>query len=105
MLLIVKIINGSEHSIQVRNRFSSIRKLLFFLPRPESKMANLFVFKQPQVAPYLTIHDLKQSLATQLNIPINQQRLMFKGKPLTGILAKLASRKEYHIKYKLSIYL
>jgi hypothetical protein len=52
MLIIIKIINGSEHKLEV--------------------------------LPELTIREVKERISSEFSISLNQQRLMFKGKPLPG---------------------
>ena len=42
-----------------------------------------------EVAPDLSILNLKSLLATKLDIPPDQQRLMFKGKSMLGNIGKM----------------
>lgn len=78
MLLIVKIINGAEHSLEVLHHLKFYQHLKLNLNK--NKPTN-----KPKVSPDLSVQDLKSLLSNRLSIPINQQRLMHKGKALSGI--------------------
>lgn len=72
MQIVIKIINGDEHNVDVSVSivwaYNYILLWLIYL----------------KVSPEQTIISLKDLLASKLNIPANQQRLMYKGKSLAG---------------------
>jgi len=38
----------------------------------------------------MSVHELKVLVANELNIPVERQRLMFKGKPMHGMMVYLS---------------
>lgn len=74
MQIVVKVLNGQEHTVEVT----------FFQFFFRSKWILLHSYKLTKVQPEQTVLEVKQLLVGQLNVPVNQQRMMVRGKALVG---------------------